>query len=364
MRRKQSLSKDNAVKRLNRHFEKVQTKIKSPKDLQILVFSEKLGFEYRYPHSSKALSYHIASVGKVFTATQTAMLIEQGHLSFDTKITEVLAADILEDLFLHKGTDYASQVTVRQLMEHTSGIADYFEGPVRSGPAFLEKVIAEPDTHWTPQALLDFTREHQKPIGLPGERFSYSDSGYILLGLLIEAVTGKTFTQCLQDSFFTPLGMNDSYLIFYSEPKNQPTPPISQLWLNKTEVSTFKSLSCDWAGGGIVSTVDDLLLFHQALQQGKLISPELLKTMETCTHTFRSGIHYGLGMMEIRFEEFFFLLRGLPRLKGHIGISSTHMFFDPVTETYININLGSTGDMSTSFRSLIEIENTLRKISG
>ena len=345
MRQKKSLSSQDAVKRLNRHFEKMQTKIKSPKDLQVLVFSEKLGFEYRYTASSKSLSYHIASVGKVFTATQTAMLIEQGHLSLDTKIAEILSSEILEDLFLHNGTDYVDQVTVRQLMEHTSGIADYFEGPVLSGPDFVAKVVSEPDTHWTPQALLDFSRKNQKPVGTPGERFSYSDSGYILLGFLIEAVTGKTFTQCLQDSFFTPLGMDDSYLLFYSEPKNQPTPPISQLWLNKTDVSTFKSLSCDWAGGGIVSTVDDLLLFHQALRQGRLISPELLKTMETFPHTFRSGIHYGLGMMEIRFEELFFLLRGLPRPKGHIGITATHMFFDPVTESYINMNFGATEDM-------------------
>lgn len=361
---KQPLTKDNANTKLNRHFEKLQSKMKSPKDLQILVFSEKLGFEYRYPASSKSLSYHIASVGKVFTVTQVAMLIEQGLLSLDTNIADILSTALLDNLFLHKGVNYANQVTVRHLMDHTSGIADYFEGPVLSGPAFLEYVYSEPDTHWTPQALLDFSRQHQKPVGYPGERFSYSDSGYILLGLLIETVTGKTFAQCLQDSFFTPLGMDDSYLIFYSEPKNQPTPPISQLWLDQTEVSTFKSLSCDWAGGGIVSTVDDLLLFHQALRQGKLISPELLKTMETFPHTFRSGIHYGLGMMEIRFEEFFFLLRGLPRPKGHIGITATHMFFDPVTETYINMNLGAASDMSLSFRSLIEIENTLKKISG
>lgn len=77
---------------------------------------------------------------------------------------------------------------------------------------------------------------------------------------------------------------------------------IRKLWINGTEASSFKSISCDWAGGGIVTTTEDLLKFQRALRKGKLVSGTSLQIMETCPHKFRPGIYYGLGMMEIHFE--------------------------------------------------------------
>jgi D-alanyl-D-alanine carboxypeptidase len=82
--------------------------------------------------------------------------------------------------------------------------------------------------------------------------------------------------------------------------------------------------------------------------------------MTNCTHKFRSGLWYGTGMMEVRFEEFFFLLRGLPRMHGHIGVSSTHMVALPQQDVHVVINLGDTGQMTTSFKLLIDIMNLLR----
>jgi D-alanyl-D-alanine carboxypeptidase len=128
------------------------------------------------------------------------------------------------------------------------------------------------------------------------------------------------------------------------------------------EISGFESLSCDWSGGGIVSTTADLLKFNQALRQGRLIQTSTLEVMEVCNHKFRSGIYYGLGMMEIRFKEFFFLLGRLPKIKGHIGILSTQLFYDAVMDAHIIMNFGDNKSMVQSFRALIEIENTLLKM--
>ena len=84
--------------------------------------------------------------------------------------------------------------------------------------------------------------------------------------------------------------------------------------------------------------------------------------MDVCPHKFQPGIYYGLGMMEIRFRDFFFLLGGLPKVKGHIGILSTHLFYDPTTETHVVMNFGDTARMVESFKALIEIVSGVKKL--
>ncbi len=350
--------------KLSTYFSKLDQKLKDQPGLQILVYSENLGIDYRYPQDKGERPYHLASIGKVFTATLAFMLIERGQLALEDNISKHLSPEQLDNLFLFEGIDYQGQVTVRDLIGHTSGVADYFDDPVSEGLHFPEEVVSNPDTKWTPAMLLNFSRQHQKAVGKPGAVYHYSDTGYVLLGLLIEAVTGKPFHQSLQEQFFVPLEMKDTYLMFYGEAVNKPPKPLEKFWLNGTEVSTFTSVSCDWAGGGIVSTTMDLLKFQRALRLGKLVKSSTVKEMTNCPNKFQPGIYYGLGMMKIHFEDFFFLLKGFPRVTGHIGVLSTHMFFDEQTQTHIIMNFGNTAHMTASFKSLIEILKDIKGIGA
>ena len=99
-----------------------------------------------------------------------------------------------------------------------------------------------------------------------------------------------------------------------------------------------------------------------ALRNDKLISPALLGQMETFTNQFRPGINYGMGMMEVDFQDLSPMLRSLPRVTGHIGIWATHMFYDNTTDSYINVNLGSSSCMNTSFEVMIELMNTIKSV--
>ena len=146
-----------------------------------------------------------------------------------------------------------------------------------------------------------------------------------------------------------------------SEAYSAESQPIAPFTLGAVEASTFRSVSCDWAGGGIVSTLADLSAFGRALHEGRLISGESLARLSAVRIRFRRGIHYGTGMMELRFEEFFFLLRGLPRPTGHIGVLGTHLFYDAVNDAHIVMNFGGTTEMVRSFRTLIQIETELRR---
>ena len=349
------------TERLTRHLDSVTRKRGNRGAPQVQVSAPGLEFSY----GDAALPFHIASIGKVPTAVLVMQLVESGAFSLETPVVGLLPAGTLDGGLLGGLVEPAriATVTVGDLLAHEGGVADYFEGPVTSGATLLERVIAEPDRFWTPEDLLDFSRRHQKPAG-PG--FTYSDTGYVLLGLMLEHVTGRAFHELLHERVFTPLGMDDSYMLYRSEPAAgvRRVAPIAPFTLGKVEASTFRSVSCDWAGGGIVSTLGDLTRFSRALHGGELVSEASLARLTAVRNRFRRGIHYGTGMMELRFEEFFFLLRGLPRPTGHIGVLGTHMFYDAVNDAHIVMNFGGTTEMVRSFRTLIQIETELRRAAG
>ncbi|HIW32476.1 MAG TPA: beta-lactamase family protein [Candidatus Paenibacillus intestinavium] len=137
--------------------------------------------------------YHSASIGKTMCAAIYGMLVDEGKISYDDKISSWLADDILKGLFVIDGIDYKDQVTLQQLLSHTSGVGDYFEGPVTSGKPLLAMITTNPDLSFTPEKLLAFTRENQEPVGLPGQQFYYTDTGFILLGLMLEAIEQKKY---------------------------------------------------------------------------------------------------------------------------------------------------------------------------
>jgi D-alanyl-D-alanine carboxypeptidase len=235
-------------------------------------------------------------------------------------------------------------------------------------------VLAEPDRFWTPADLLDFSRRHQRPVGRPGERFAYSDTGYILLGRVLEQATGRAFHELLHERILTPLGMRDTALLFYSVPTNDPRRARPDITGRRTPRSRRRGAP-DRAvpprpARGQHAPQRELRLggrrhrlhsrrpvrFSAALHRGELIAPASLSYLAEPRNRFRSGIRYGAGTMEVRFEGFMPLLRGMPRPVGHIGILATHLFHDPVHDADIVLNFASTREMVRSFRTLIAIE--------
>jgi len=232
-------------------------------------------------------------------------------------------------------------------MGNTSGVLDSWE------------VLADPNKVWTPEMIFDLMR-NTETAGKPGECFNYSDVGFNLLAKVIEAVTQKAYSEVLHEQIFEPLNMGDSYIMYHSKPKNG-FRAIEKVWYKGHEVSTWKSLSVDFgAGGGIVSTVSDLLKFNIALNSGKLISQDSLQKMRNATNKFRSGMFYGLGMEVIDFTGFFFLLKSYPKLYGHTGIFTTHLYYDPISETHIIFNFGNDKAMEKTFNALIKIGGLIK----
>ena len=346
------------IQKFEKYFTKLERKDKQGAPTQAQVYSDKLGIDFKYSAKDYNQPFHIASICKMMTASIIGILTDKKQMKLEDTITKYLSAETLHGLFVYKNIDYQDQITIGQLLSHTSGIADYFESTVHAGSSFVDQIMSEPDKLWTPQMLVDFTRSNQTAHSAPGS-FYYSDTGYVLLGLIIEKVTGKAFHQVLADLIFKPLSMRDSYLLFGGIPTN-PKTPIAPIWFNGKEISKLNLLSCDWAGGGIVSTLPDLLAFQKAYWGGKVVGPEFIKIMSNCANKFRAGMFYGSGMMELRYEGFFFLLRGLPRPKGHSGILGTAMFYDQSNDVHVVMNLGSNKRVVDSFKALIFIAQSIK----
>ena len=291
------------------------------------------------------------------TAALIFMAIEQGKLSLETRVDNILEKETVDGLFVFENTDYRSEVTVRHLLGHTSGVNDYFESKTFDGSSFSDDMINNPDTFWTPEMLLDYTRNRQRAIAKPGEKFFYSDTGYVLLGLIVEAVFGMPFHQALETYLFQPADMRETHLCFYSEGFDQNA--LAPAYINGIDVHLFRSISADFSGGGLSTTAVDLLKFLDFLQNEQFVSRKSLDLMATFNHRYFKGLYYGLGMMQVRFEKFFFMLKNLPRLQGHLGVTGVHAWYDPKTKATFVLNVGNTKDMAASFRLLIKIMQIL-----
>lgn len=216
--------------------------------------------------------FRIGSVTKQFTATLILQLVDEGKLKLDGKIT-----DYLPDY----RKDTGEKVTIHQLLNHTSGIPSYTDRP-----DFMAQVSRNP------YGIADFVKKFASGDLQfePGSKFSYNNSGYSLLGAIIEKVTGKSYETVLAERIFKPLGMTnsgyDNYapLIKHRASGYQKTP---DGFVN----AAYLDMSIPYAAGSIYSTVADLFKWDQALFEGNILSAESKKLM------FTPGLgNYGYGI--------------------------------------------------------------------
>lgn len=311
--------------------------------------------------------FHTASVGKLFTTALIGMLLDEGTLQRNTPVADILSPELLAGLFLVDGVDYSEQVTVAHLLSHTSGVADYFEDPSYVDGQQQDDTAAaaakrEPTRSWTPEELLAWSRERQRPVGAPGERFHYSDTGFVLLGFMIQEIEGAPFHEVLERRIFDPLEMVHAAMPGRSLPRDPQTPQMRPIWLLGDDLSRAPSITIDWTGGGVSATAEELIRFARAFHNGGLLTPETLAWLSQFRWKFRRGIAYGHGVMEVRFGEFFPLLKSLPSMSGHMGITGVQLFADPEDDTVICVSTGSTRGMSQSVRLLISGISSVQKL--
>ncbi|MGK7397324.1 MAG: serine hydrolase domain-containing protein [Candidatus Cyclobacteriaceae bacterium M3_2C_046] len=300
-----------------------------------------------------------ASLGKTFTATAIAILSERKKLNFSDKINLFLPQEIVQNLHVFKGQDYSQELTIAHLLQHTSGLPDYFEDTTWDGSQnMIQQLFSEPHRKWQPEEAIHFVKEKMNSLFPPGQGYHYTDTEYVLLGMIIEKVSGQPLHRFFEEHFFKPLQMHQTAMHLRSPPL-QPVKRLTECYAGDYEISAFTSLTADWAGGGLTATVADLNNFQVALHSRKLISPETLIKMQQWVPESK-GIYYGFGLRRFVFSQLFPLL---PKLEiiGHSGSTGSFMYYCPQLDIYLAGTLNQTNAAKRSVMFLVKTLSMIKK---
>jgi CubicO group peptidase (beta-lactamase class C family) len=217
--------------------------------------------------------FYIASLSKQFTAISIIMLEERGKLGYDDKLVKYFP-----DL-----ASFAGDITVRQLLTHTSGLLDHLD------------VVKDEVSGWTNDDVIKLLKRENRVLFPPGEKVSYTNSGYVLLSMIVEKVSGESFPVFLKKNIFDPLKMNSTGVAVrgvtfpnrvrgYSQVDGKWTP---------SEYDAFTT-----GGGGIYSTLEDMEKWDRSLSEKPLISSASMRLASTA-NKLNNGkpTAYGFGWL-------------------------------------------------------------------
>ncbi len=259
-------------------------------------------------------TFEIASISKTFTAVLILQMHEDpgSPVKLWTRIGQLLPPDLVRGLLVVGGRDYGPDIRVRELLQHTSGLPDYW-----SSRDFIRE-FTRTNRFWYPHEMVGYAKA-MRPKGIPGAVWHYADTNYVLLGMIIERVTGQPLEEVYRQRIFQPLGMTETYLA-YREPAVSSRRE-SHRFQGRTDLYGKLRWSADWASGGLVSNVVDLQKLMRGLFRGQLFKrPGTLTQMKQWIPA--NPNEYGRGLFRRD-------LGADGELWGHGGWGSSFMYYWP-----------------------------------
>lgn len=289
--------------------------------------------EDQTPMSACHLQY-LQSISKTYLAVAVLQLYEQGIIQLDTPITTYLPKKHSQKI------SKAETITVRMLLNHTSGVPEYnFE------PALVAAILQHPDHILNPESYLDYLTGKSLDFP-PGSYYAYRNTNYLLLALMVDALTGD-HARYISEHIFAPLGLKETY---YRHEKNYPDYPhiMNTYWdrysdgilenVSQMQRNNVASLIGD---DGIITTPVDAVKFMHGLMTGQLVSSTTLLAMQVWAKDKKGAPRYGLGLAyhEINGQE------AIGHTGGGIG-AGCELYYYPAKNLYsfIGINLGTVTD--------------------
>lgn len=266
--------------------------------------------------------FRLGSITKQFSAAAVMMLAEQGKLSLDDPLTK----------FLPDYPEVGQKVTVEHLLTHTSGIVSY-----TGIPGYMQSEVTK---ELTVDELVAVFKDLPVEFA-PGERFAYNNSGYVLLGAVIEKASGMSYEKFIQENIFDPLGMSRSY---YGSHSRIIPGRVSGYGgaAGEYQNARYLSMSQPYAAGSLLSTVEDLLRWNTALFGGKVVSEASLERMitpYTLSDGESTGYGFGLAVRDIRGRH------AIAHGGGIFGFS-TNALYIPEEKIFVAVLSNSTGSRS------------------
>ena len=276
--------------------------------------------------------YFIASVTKMYTAAIVLRLYEEKRIDLDAPISEYLSASLTRAIHVYKGTDYSDRIKISNLIDQSSGLADYEADKPRGGKSILDGLKAGHDRAIDTAEAIEIVR-NLSPRFAPGThgKAHYSNANYRLLGAIIESVTGKPMATNFEEMIFAPLGLQHTYLFDWTVPHFDEDP--ATIYLKDTPLNAPKYLSSNVSDGGLVSTASECVIFLRAFFEGQLFDKALFERMMNWNSIF-FPLSYGYGLMRFRLPRFFWI-SPLPEFVGHSGSTGSFAFTCPSRSMYL-----------------------------
>jgi D-alanyl-D-alanine carboxypeptidase len=327
-------------------------------ELELEVTNPTTGLKFKWKSPESRTSHLIASSTKMFASTVVQQLVDERKLDLSDSISKHLPRIDYSNLNVADGVDYSDQVTVRDLLSHTSGIADYYQMKRLPKTGNLAQ-LSEQDPGWNFKEAIAIAR--QLPARFPPNsgKAHYSFTNYQLVGRLIEAVTTQTLSEVFKTRIFEPLELNQTSLL---TPGNlEPFYTASSVLIGKQKYLGARRIASLGAEGAIVSSTGDVTKFLNSFFSGEIISEAGRENLLANWLPIFPGIRYSAGVMSL----------GLPRIAtgaahrgrylGHSGATGHFMFYDPIEKLTI---VGTTNQLKPSTVPYRLMTSVLRAINS
>ena len=346
---------------LEKRLEKLVVRFNDRSDtnaVQFALASPSRNWSWTWPASP--IPYFIASTTKLYV---TAILIQLRHeerLDFDAPAAKYLPDTLTDGIHVLKGVDSSKKITVRQMMAHTSGIADYFEQRGKKGRNQFEQALKE-DIAWNVEDVVKITRSLKPKFAPSTPRHAfYSDTNYQLLGALIESIEDNTFAEVLNQRIIQPLGLEHTYL--FTESDIARYEDIASMLFGKKPVVIPKAMASVQADGGIVSTATEGIRFLQAFMDGTLFPTVYFREIMGTWRSIFGPLEYATGIMRYQLPRIMSPFTPMPPMVGHSGASGTVLFFVPELDLYVSGTVNQLKKRGLSFQLMTRLVMLSKKL--
>ncbi|KAK5100950.1 hypothetical protein LTR70_001013 [Exophiala xenobiotica] len=283
--------------------------------------------------------WRLASITKTFTAVAILKLAERAQLDLYAPAVQYLPGWAVDLLQRSQGAINAEQITTWHLLHHTSGLGDF-----ATDPRWLQEVLSMPHHMWTQRSVIEWSTVNSIPVGSPGEVFHYSDTGYTLLGLILENVTRTDLAAAVRDlAGLDELNMLSTWWELL-EPQSEGALQRAGQYHDTIDVTHFNPSFDLYGAGGLVSTSKDLNNFGRALYEGRVLDETTTQLM----YVLEPSGNYGCGVVEYSL--------GGQQAWGHTGFWHTWLYWVP------SLDLVISGASNQAVGDLLDADKLVRNV--
>ena len=321
--------------------------------ISITVSQNDASLNFSAGNLSSSDRFFIASTTKLFTSSVIFQLVDEGKIQLADTLKEFFTAENLANLHNLDDIEAAKQITIEQLLSHTSGLADYFLQK-KDRQTLFDQITHEQDIGWNFDDVLERTKSIRSkfPPGQPGNAF-YSDTNYQLLGKIIELIEGKPVADAFSARVFKKLKIKNTYLFQGSK-----DPLLKNMYFKDKILKIPLAMESFGPDGGAVSTSSDLNVFIKAFFNGELFNKDHIEKGQVFNKIF-FPLEYGIGFMRFKLPRIFSPFKPFPELLGHSGHSGAFAFYSQEKDLAICGTVNQIAKPSLSFQLLAKIISSL-----